>query len=117
MPDELHGILRFIDGKRTMLDLIDASAFDDLSTLTVLSKFYFEGLLSSANLDPVEWAPGSNRVLESSPPPANEPNPPPSEAAATLPPPTRSPQTAPPSTLPTIVEPPEDARRQTPMPS
>lgn len=45
IPDELNGILRLIDGKRTRLDLIDGSPFDDLSTLTVLSKFYFEGLL------------------------------------------------------------------------
>ena len=45
IPDELNGVLRLIDGKRTLLDLIDASPFDDLSTLTVLSKFYFEGLL------------------------------------------------------------------------
>ena len=45
IPDELNGVLRLIDGKRTMLDLIDDSPFDDLSTLTVLSKFYFEGLL------------------------------------------------------------------------
>lgn len=45
IPDELNGILRLIDGKRTLLDLIDGSPFDDLSTLTVLSKFYFEGLL------------------------------------------------------------------------
>ncbi len=45
IPDELNGVLRLIDGKRTLLDLIDGSPFDDLSTLTVLSKFYFEGLL------------------------------------------------------------------------
>lgn len=45
IPDELNGVLRLIDGKRTLLDLIDDSPFDDLSTLTVLSKFYFEGLL------------------------------------------------------------------------
>src|SRR6185295_1019155 len=45
IPDELNGVLRLIDGKRTLLDLIDDSPFDDLSTLTVLSKFYFEGLI------------------------------------------------------------------------
>jgi len=45
IPDELNGVLRLLDGKRTLLDLIDDSPFDDLSTLTVLSKFYFEGLL------------------------------------------------------------------------
>lgn len=45
IPDELNGILRLIDGRSTLLDLVDGSPFDDLSTLTVLSKFYFEGLL------------------------------------------------------------------------
>ncbi len=45
IPDELNGILRLIDGRRSLLNLIDGSPFDDLSTLTVLSKFYFEGLL------------------------------------------------------------------------
>jgi DNA-binding response OmpR family regulator len=63
IPDELNGILRLIDGKRTLLDLIDASPFDDLSTLTVLSKFYFEGLLLSVNPEPVEWAPGSRPMM------------------------------------------------------
>ncbi len=54
IPDELNGVLRLIDGKRTLLDLIDGSPFDDLSTLTVLSKFYFEGLLIAANPDLAE---------------------------------------------------------------
>lgn len=45
IPDELNEVLRLIDGRRSFLDLIDDSPFDDLSTLTVLSKFYFEGLL------------------------------------------------------------------------
>ena len=54
IPDELNGVLRLIDGRRTLLDLIDGSPFDDLSTLTVLSKFYFEGLLIAANPDLAE---------------------------------------------------------------
>jgi DNA-binding response OmpR family regulator len=72
IPDELNGILRLIDGKRTLVDLIDASPFDDLSTLTVLAKFYFEGLLRSTNPEPVEWAPGSRR-LKPAPLPARAP--------------------------------------------
>jgi DNA-binding response OmpR family regulator len=54
IPDELNGVLRLIDGKRTLLDLIDGSPFDDLSTLTVLSKFYFEGLLIAVDPSPEE---------------------------------------------------------------
>jgi DNA-binding response OmpR family regulator len=94
IPDELNGILRLIDGKRTLVDLIDASPFDDLSTLTVLSKFYFEGLLLSENPEPVEWAPGSRPAspvrIESSPPPGEGGDRGPS--AAPLAAPVRSPQ-------------------------
>jgi CheY-like chemotaxis protein len=73
IPDELNGILRLIDGKKTLLDLIDVSPFDDLSTLSVLSKLYFEGLLrvadtgeeasdeSPAQLPPVAVTPSSRR--------------------------------------------------------
>lgn len=65
IPDELNGILRLIDGKRTLLDLIDGSPFDDLSTLTVLSKFYFEGLLVAVTPDPAaDAAPSSSDHFE-----------------------------------------------------
>ena len=45
IPDELNGILRLFDGKRTLLDVVDLSPFEDLSTLSTISKLYFEGLL------------------------------------------------------------------------
>lgn len=45
IPDELNGILRLLDGERTLMDVVDESPFEDLSTLTTLSKLYFEGLL------------------------------------------------------------------------
>jgi CheY-like chemotaxis protein len=45
IPDELNGILRLLDGKKSLMDVIDQSPFDDLSTLSVISKLYFEGLL------------------------------------------------------------------------
>lgn len=45
IPDELNGILRLFDGQRTLMDVIDASPFEDLSTMLTLSKLYFEGLL------------------------------------------------------------------------
>ncbi|HTV23626.1 MAG TPA: DUF4388 domain-containing protein [Polyangiaceae bacterium] len=117
IPDELNGILRLIDGKRTLLDLIDASPFDDLSTLTVLSKFYFEGLLLSVNPEPVEWAPGSRPT-----PHARESVPPPSVpareapvAATPTPPPARTAHTSP--TLPAPVDPPREMHRPTPLPT
>jgi len=48
IPDELNGILRLVDGHRSILELVDASPFEDLSTLSTVSKLYFEGLLIAA---------------------------------------------------------------------
>lgn len=45
IPDELNGILRLFDGKRNLMAVVDASPFEDLSTLNTISKLYFEGLL------------------------------------------------------------------------
>jgi DNA-binding response OmpR family regulator len=45
IPDELNGILRLLDGRRTLMEVVDDSPFEDLSTMTTLSKLYFEGLL------------------------------------------------------------------------
>ncbi len=45
IPDELNGILRLFDGKRTLAQVVDDSPFEDLSTLSTISKLYFEGLL------------------------------------------------------------------------
>jgi DNA-binding response OmpR family regulator len=45
IPDELNGILRLLDGRRSLLEVVDESPFEDLSTLATLSKLYFESLL------------------------------------------------------------------------
>ena len=45
VPDELNAILRLFDGRRTLLDVVDESPFEDLSTLSTVSKLFFEGLL------------------------------------------------------------------------
>ena len=45
IPDELNGILRLFDGHRTLLDVVDESPFEDLSTLGTVTKLFFEGLL------------------------------------------------------------------------
>ncbi len=45
IPDELNGILRLFDGKRTLSEVVDDSPFEDLSTLSTVTKLYFEGLL------------------------------------------------------------------------
>jgi DNA-binding response OmpR family regulator len=45
IPDELNGILRLFDGQRSLLQVVDESPFEDLSTLSTVSKLFFEGLL------------------------------------------------------------------------
>jgi DNA-binding response OmpR family regulator len=60
IPDELNGILRLLDGRRTLMEVVDESPFEDLSTMTTLSKLYFEGLLVPSA------APAPERVVPSS---------------------------------------------------
>jgi DNA-binding response OmpR family regulator len=50
IPDDNNRILRLFDGKRTLLEVIDASDFGDLECLHAISRLYFEGLL--IDLDP-----------------------------------------------------------------
>ncbi len=45
IPDELNGILRLFDGRRPLEEVVDESPFEDLSTLSTVTKLYFEGLL------------------------------------------------------------------------
>ncbi|MBK9072115.1 MAG: DUF4388 domain-containing protein [Myxococcales bacterium] len=45
VPDEYNDLLRLLDGKRTALQVIDASGVADLEALAQLAKLYFEGLL------------------------------------------------------------------------
>ncbi|MFT3695272.1 MAG: DUF4388 domain-containing protein [Kofleriaceae bacterium] len=50
VPDDNNPILRLIDGKRSLLEVIDSSDFGDLECLQAISRLYFEGLL--VDLDP-----------------------------------------------------------------
>ncbi len=50
IPDDNNRILRLFDGRRTLLEVIDASDFGDLECLQAISRLYFEGLL--IDLDP-----------------------------------------------------------------
>ena len=50
IPDDNNRILRLIDGKRTLLEVIDASSFGDLECLQAIARLFFEGLL--VDLDP-----------------------------------------------------------------
>ena len=76
IPDELNGILRLFDGKRSLMQVVDASPFEDLSTLSTISKLYFEGLLVPvAGAEPEDVVPSADSVerhsVQSTRPPAS----------------------------------------------
>jgi DNA-binding response OmpR family regulator len=50
VPDDNNRILRLIDGKRSLLEVIDSSDVGDLECLQAISRLYFEGML--LDLDP-----------------------------------------------------------------
>ena len=66
IPDELNGILRLFDGSRALSDVVDDSPFEDLSTLSNISKLYFEGILVISDHAAIERASGASRVSDSS---------------------------------------------------
>src|SRR5262249_26106967 len=45
IPDEINGILRLFDGRRSLMQVVDDCEFSDLEALNVVSKLYFEGLI------------------------------------------------------------------------
>jgi DNA-binding response OmpR family regulator len=66
IPDELNGILRLFDGTRVLSDVVDDSPFEDLSTLSNISKLYFEGILVVSEHPAAERASGSTRLSDAS---------------------------------------------------
>jgi DNA-binding response OmpR family regulator len=68
VPDELNAILRLFDGRRTLLDVVDESPFEDLSTLSTISKLFFEGLLVvSSRIPDDDVVPNSEMELSGRP--------------------------------------------------
>jgi hypothetical protein len=63
VPDDNNRILRLVDGKRTLLEVIDASDSGDLECLQAISRLYFEELLIDLDhgLDHAEHGKGSRR--------------------------------------------------------
>ncbi len=45
IPDEVNGLLRLFDARRTLSRVVDDSDFEDLAALGIISKLYFEGLI------------------------------------------------------------------------
>ena len=45
IPDEVNGILRLFNGRRSLLQVVEDSNFGDLEAMNIISKLYFEGLI------------------------------------------------------------------------
>ena len=76
IPDELNGILRLFDGKRTLIHVVDESPFEDLSTLSTITKLYFEGLLVIGQAAPEEdVVPSESEARAESLPPESDSEP------------------------------------------
>ena len=53
IPDEVNGIIRLLDGRRSLLEVIDDSSLGDLEALSVLQKLFAQGLLLCQGARPV----------------------------------------------------------------
>lgn len=52
IPDEVNGLLRLFDGRRSLARVVDDSDFEDLAALGIISKLYFEGLIRETGAPP-----------------------------------------------------------------
>jgi DNA-binding response OmpR family regulator/Flp pilus assembly protein TadD len=69
LPDEMNGVVRCFDGKRTLREAIDHSPLDDLATLSVVQRLRGDGIL--------KVLPALAQQLPRPPVPPPEPPPPP----------------------------------------
>jgi CheY-like chemotaxis protein len=90
IPDEVNGLLRLFDGRRTLARVVDDSDFEDLAALGIISKLYFEGLVREVGTPAVDGErarkPGIEEWLNTGPNPAGA-EPTPSRPAVTPSPP------------------------------
>jgi len=59
IPDEINDVLKYFDGVRSLMDVVDEVAKDDLETLAAISKLYFEGLIVDSGMRTSLLTPGS----------------------------------------------------------
>ena len=62
IPDEVNGLLRLFDGRRSLARVVDDSDFEDLAALGIISKLYFEGLIREFGSTP-PFGESQGRVL------------------------------------------------------
>src|SRR5690349_14249800 len=64
IPDEVNGLLRLFDGRRSLARVVDDSDFEDLAALGIISKLYFEGLIREPGTASGEGAPRKPGIEE-----------------------------------------------------
>jgi CheY-like chemotaxis protein len=71
IPDEVNGLLRLFDGRRTLQRVVEDSDFEDLAALGIISKLYFEGLIKEVGTPAAGGArkPGIEEWLNTGPSP------------------------------------------------
>lgn len=50
IPDEINDVIKYFDGVRSLMEVVDEVAADDLETLAAISKLYFEGLIVDSGM-------------------------------------------------------------------
>ncbi|HEU4385321.1 MAG TPA: response regulator [Anaeromyxobacteraceae bacterium] len=45
IPDDVNALLRLLDGRRTLQEVIEGADYDDLAAANVISKLFFEGII------------------------------------------------------------------------
>ncbi len=51
IPDEVNEILKHFDGRRSLMGVVDTCSLGDLEALTIITKLYFEGLITEVAAD------------------------------------------------------------------
>ncbi|HUB05563.1 MAG TPA: DUF4388 domain-containing protein, partial [Myxococcales bacterium] len=62
IPDQVDGLLKLFDGKRSLGEVVDDAPFDELASLNLVAKLYFEGLLREAGSGQEAVVPPGNEV-------------------------------------------------------
>ena len=68
IPDDVNGLLRLIDGRRTLQDVIEEADYDDLAAAGIISKLFFEGIIRQHERP--AFTPGLGSAVPPAPPPA-----------------------------------------------
>ena len=73
-PDDVNGVLRLLDGRRTLLQVIEEAGPDDLAAAGVVSRLFFDEIIRPARPPEESLAPEPG-VLPAPPAPALRPEP------------------------------------------